>query len=459
MATKTVGLTLNINELTEDKTSTAWVSGKTVYGRTVTASTEVIQSAGVEYVTLTLSPSTYLDITNNLWCGVNVSDVSISIYSTQNVYYGSFTHSGTISVNREDLMDDQPLDRSASTIFIPKGTSLELRVRIKFTKDEPLTKVSSIVFLTPYTFNGTSDSATFTPDGSNYFSSSVSLGTITENSTLNPSQVEPNFHVTINKDTSTIGDIEVLPKGDTIDYQSQTCAFTISWSNIGSDYITISSSGGIDQVKDSNGNVITRTSRTGGSGSITVYADIQFNDGPAGNVYVKASATDANGNQVEDEGWYYQEGAPEPGTLNFVSGNLIVKGGTGQMWMTNFDIFLHTDSDMLNQYSWSEIGKIGASDKNVGPPTSYQHQSTVSSSANTLVIDSIGLSFSNAFQEPSRVVVVFPNGRGGTNSVELDKSSDDPYYFHRDIWATVTTVMPGETISWPDGNIEITAYL
>lgn len=47
MATKTVGLTLNINELTEDKTSTAWVSGKTVYGRTVTASTEVIQSAGV----------------------------------------------------------------------------------------------------------------------------------------------------------------------------------------------------------------------------------------------------------------------------------------------------------------------------------------------------------------------------------------------------------------------------
>lgn len=47
MATKTVGLTLNINELTEDKTSTAWVSGKTVYGYIVTASTEVIQEAYV----------------------------------------------------------------------------------------------------------------------------------------------------------------------------------------------------------------------------------------------------------------------------------------------------------------------------------------------------------------------------------------------------------------------------
>lgn len=55
MATKNVSLTLTANQQDTDITSTAYVTGKTVYGHTVTASTSVVQEA------VTITPYIYIE--------------------------------------------------------------------------------------------------------------------------------------------------------------------------------------------------------------------------------------------------------------------------------------------------------------------------------------------------------------------------------------------------------------
>lgn len=145
MATKTVGLTLNINELTEDKTSTAWVSGKTVYGRTVTASTEVIQEA---------------QVTSSLSISPTVATYPASARTDTSLVTWSSIPSGVVSLT---LSGDASFSQTSSvTAKTLNGTSGIENITIFFNGLENQTVIKTYVLTATATGNSGSLSATHT---------------------------------------------------------------------------------------------------------------------------------------------------------------------------------------------------------------------------------------------------------------------------------------------------------
>ena len=142
MATKTVGLTLNINELTGDKTSTAWVSGKTVYGHTVTASTKVIQEAyAPSYIySLDAKPDTPTLVIEPSFYGTDYENIKFTATSTDpNAYWVITSNSSYISI-------------ASSTSGTPSG--VESIVRISYRNTSSNKQTHQVISFALYDGNG-----------------------------------------------------------------------------------------------------------------------------------------------------------------------------------------------------------------------------------------------------------------------------------------------------------------